>query len=483
MNGAIARATRLTLPAALFLVCGVLFAASDKDIPPAELVNTVNSPGKNSRVRSAAAEKLGALTDSSQVRDNRVVESLLAIVANKQIDMFVREACIDALGSLQVRTDPKTKEKFMPVFTPFLVADPKDDRYKDTHLNIRQAIARVYAVSLRDSVNDANAYQACVNIAKTRAEIAGLRGTCVEVIGSYGAKTALDDLIVLLTDPETFIVEKAAAATSDVLTRSAGELPLVAINRLVEMLDSKTIGSDLKVNVMRVLGQLMRDTKGRAAQAGFPKICAFVANSQDDKLVKGGIEALGIIGSAEAVEPLKKAYQDYMSAPAAGEKPAAAAAGGGAAAAAAALANAGAANSERSKEAEMRAAVVDAMGTVLNFQGEKTVGWDAKAVHECAMLLIKAGEDDPATAVQEGAVFSLQYLYYPKFKAEHPEAVDMLTFKMREPKTTDDLKGKIRKTLRAITGQDYGVDAARWDKWFQDNMGKRNARPGRAGAR
>ena len=63
-------------------------------------------------------------------------------------------------------------------------------------------------------------------------------------------------------------------------------------------LDSKTVGPDLKVNVMKVVAAIIREHKTTAADAAFPKIVDFVKNAQDDKLVKGGIEALGIIASA-----------------------------------------------------------------------------------------------------------------------------------------------------------------------------------------
>ncbi|HEY3323447.1 MAG TPA: HEAT repeat domain-containing protein [Planctomycetota bacterium] len=435
----------------------VLFAGEPT---PQDQLRIIDAAGKPDRVRVTAVEKLGDLTDAAIVRDNRIVEKFLSIAGNKQASMFLRNACIEALGKLQMNADQKILVKYLPVFTPLLASAKPEQR---EHFFIRKTIADVYKNTLKSSVETNEAYRTCVEIAKKKEEVPGLRCACILVIGNYGAQTALDELVPLISDADPLVIEYAAAGLYNALNQAATEtvLPLPAINKLVEMLDNKDIGPELKVNVMKVLAQLMRENKsGIAPDAAFPKICEFVAKAQEDKLVKGGIEALGIIGSAKAVDPLKRAYFDFMPAPAGGVAPPAGAAAAGN-------------RIENSKETEVRQAVMDALASVLNLQGERTgaVGPDMKAVKESAALLVKGGEDDPAVSVQEAAIFGLRYMWYPKFKDEQREPIEMLIFKMRDTKTGEGLKLKILKPLQAITGQDFGLDATRWDRWFNGKFG------------
>jgi HEAT repeat protein len=445
--------------AAVALSLGMSFVApaAEREKTTPEIVAEARANGKSARVRTSAIMKLSEITDAAQVRDFKVVEELTALAGDANADMFVRTAAIEALGKIQINVTT-AKDKFLPVFITAL----KDIKL---HLLVRKAVAD----SLRDvlattkGLVEKDAYKICVEISKATSETPGLRASCVDVIGIYSSDDALDVLVPLLSDKEPIIVEHAAASLYSALNRMGDrEIPLPATNKLVEMLDSKTVAAELKVNVMKVLAQIMREGKTKAADPALPKIIDFVKNAQDDKLVRGGIEALGIIATAAAVEPLKQAYLDYKpaaaAAPAAGADPAKGEDGG-------------VKKQEKAKETDIRMAVMDALCNVLNTQGEKKTGFDQKAVHESTGLLVKAAEEDPAKTVQAAAVFALRYLYYPKFKAEHKDVVDMLTFKIRDTKSDDEMKVDINKTLQAITGQDFGIDGARWDKWFQDNMG------------
>lgn len=447
---------------ALSLTFGMSVAvpASERELTTPEIVGVAKSTNKATRARAAAISKLAEITDAAQIRDYRVVEELVSLAGDANTDMFVRNSAIEALGRIQINVTT-AKDKFLPTFITIL---------KD--IKLHSMIRKTVADALRDvlaggkGLVEKDAYKACVDIGKSKTETPGLRASCVDVIGVYPSDDQLDHLVPLLSDPEHFVVEHAAAALYNALSRMGDrEIPLPATNKLVEMLDSKTVGADLKVNVMKVLAQIIREGKTKAADPALPKIIDFVKNAQDDKLVKGGIEALGIIATAAAVEPLKQAYLDY--------KPKAAAAPAAPAAGAEEKVESGGVvkKQEKAKETDIRMAVMDALCNVLNTQGEKKQAFDQKAVHESVLLLIMAGEDDPSQNVQQAAVFALRYLYYTKFKAEHKDAVDMLTFKMRDAKTSEELRLDISKTLQAITGQDFGQDAARWDKWYQEHMG------------
>ena len=91
-------------------------------------------------------------------------------------------------------------------------------------------------------------------------------------------------------------------------------------------------------------------------------------------------------------------------------------------------------------------------------------------MHETALLLVKTVDDDPAASIKESAVFAMRYLYPAKFKNEHKEVIDTLIYYMRQQKTTDATKQKVVETLEAITGQDFGTDAVRWDKWYEGHF-------------
>jgi len=434
--------------------------AADRDLTTPELVSVAKSTSKSARVRIGAIMKLAEITDGAQIRDFKVVEELVAITGDATTDMFIRSTSIEALARIQINVTT-AQDKFLPIFITIL----KDSKL---HLVLRKAVADALRDVLAGSKGlvQKDAYKVCVEIAKAKSETPGLRAACADVVGVYASEDNLEVLVPLLSDTESSVVEHAAAALYNALSRMSGEIPLPATNKLVEMLDSKTVGPDLKVNVMKVLAQIIRDAKTTAANGALPKIIDFVKNAQDDKLVKGGIEALGIIATAAAVEPLKQAYMDYKPAAAAPAAPADPAKGEDAAAK----------KQEKGKEADIRTLIMDALSNVLQTQGEKKTGFDTKAVHESSALLIKAGEDDPSKTVQSAAIFALRYLYYVKFKAEHKDAVDMLTFKIRDTKTEDEMKVDISKTLQAITGQDFGTDPQRWDKWYQDNMGGKKTR-------
>ena len=107
-----------------------------------------------------------------------------------------------------------------------------------------------------------------------------------------------------------------------------------------------------------------------------------------------------------------------------------------------------------------------ALGSVLATQDAKKV-FEPKAVHESALLLVKALDDDASSQVQSAAAFSMKFLYPKKFKAEHKEVVDALIFKLKDSKPTEELKKKVAETLFYITEQDLGIEAKRWEEWLK----------------
>lgn len=428
---------------------------------PAELINFAKNPQNNPMARVSAIEKLGNLSEAGAIRDNKVVDELIAIARVPDDDIFVRQAAIKADGKLYT-VDKTYKERYLAPFMAILKDQQKE------HYMVRKAVAEVFRDTLVYATqlhSDYEAYKVLLGVAMDKKEVPGLRYVAINAIGRFGAPEGLDDLSKLLGEQDQLIRENAAGALYDLLTKIGGfeNLPVPIVNKLIEMVGDKKMAPELRVNVMKVLAQLIRGGQNQAKQV-MPLIVDFVTKERNVKLVEGGIEALGIIGSAEAIEPLKVAYADYL----ASEQHSAAAAKKDDAAAGAEAA-AAAVSAEKAEGTRIRGKIMEALVSVLSFQTTRRQS-DMKAVHECALLLVKVLDEDPSATVKEAAVFAMRYLYPAKFGPEHKEAIDVLIYLMLQRGTSDELKEKIAKTLSALTGQDFGPDAKRWDVWFTDRF-------------
>ncbi|MCY3018906.1 MAG: HEAT repeat domain-containing protein [Planctomycetota bacterium] len=425
-------------------------AAAEKEKTTPELVQIAKSRAEQKIDRQKAIEKLGDISDEKVCRENRAGDELIAIANSREDDLFLRVAAIRAVGKLQTQTDPQLKIKYMPTFIGLLKASAKE------HMMVRRAIVDVFRNTLKPGeLQDEQAFKALLPIATNKDEGEGLRAAAIEAIGEYGSLDGLETLVTLLSDPALLIREKAAAALFALLGKasSADAVPLPAVNKLIEMIADVSMTPELRVNAMKVLARLIRLGSLPARRAMDP-IIKIVGNEKETKLVKGGIQALGVIGSAEGVDALEKAYSDYL--PAAGAAPAPAAGAGGEAAA----------PIESSKDTEVREAVMFALESVLSAQDNNKMP-DTKAVHKTAVLLVRAVDDDPSLRVKAAAVFAARYLHPAKFKNEQKEVVDALIYLLRATSTGEALKQKVLEALVAITGQDYGLDAKRWNEWFE----------------
>ncbi|MGD0090278.1 MAG: HEAT repeat domain-containing protein, partial [Planctomycetota bacterium] len=404
---------------ALVLTCSCLLlvsaaawgaGAGERVQTAAELLRIARNPNQNPIARSNAIGKLGELTEAGPLRDYKVVDELLAIAkldTAKPDDIFVRISAIGALGKLYL-VDKVIKEKYIGPLTTIL----KDQK---EHMLVRVAVAEVFKDTLVNDPKehaDIEAHTALLDVVKNKLDVTALRCAAIRAVGVFGSSQSLEPLTALLSDQDAMLRETAAGALGDLL-KSLGitQLSVPTVNKLIEMVSDKKMAPELRVNVMLVLAQLIREAQQQAKQT-MPVIIGVVKNEKDMKLVKGGIEALGIIGTAEAVEPLKVAYGDF-------QQPAAAAKADPDAPAAANTA----AEAERNEFAEIRRKIMEALVTVLSFQQSRNQP-ELKAVHEVALLLVKAVDDDPAATVRSDAVFAMRYLYPVKFKAEHKEVID-----------------------------------------------------------
>jgi len=435
------------------LVCVAGWAGQTKvEKTPGELGQIAKSPARSPLERVDSINKLGALTDANLIRDYRVVEELIAIAKPKDAkvrsDIFVRQSAIEALGKIQ-KIETRAKDKYLPALSPIL----KD---KAEHMIVARAVALNFKDTLdKEALPDRDAYKVIMDMAKDKATNMGVRMVCIDTLGTFGASEGLDILVTLLGEQEQLVREHAAGSLYELMSRLEGttNLPLPAVNKLVEMVGDKAFAADLKVNVMKVLGTLIRDGN-LGAKSALPAIVQIVANEQDEKLVKGGIIALGLIGSAESVEPLVKAYNDFFQAAKAAEP--AANANPNAAPAPAPVAS--------SKDAEIRLAVMHAFISVLSNQGGKST--DMSAVTASVALLTRAMTEDADTGVRKGAIFALRYLYPVAMKPATRGPLDAMSGLLVKEGTSEEIKKEIVMTLQAITGQDFGSDYKRWDAYI-----------------
>lgn len=425
----------LTLAAAFCILNSCFAGEPKKPLTPAELVQIAKSNTVDPEVRQGAIRKLGDITEAEE-RALGVSEIFLDIVKGSS-DPFVAREAVKALTRLQVNVSKRPKTKFIKDFTLII-------RDKNAIPGVRSEIAQCFSETLdKDELNDKEAFKALREIAQNKSEPnVAMRGRCIEAMGKFGDPDAIVLLCELLSDPDGYIKEFAAIAISSLLDKApaAGtNVSLGAINKIVEMVNDDKLAVDLRVVVILADAKLMvAGTPG--ANKGLDTIIKLVATAQEDKIVLASIQALGIIGTPQATDPLIKTYDDFFNA----------------------------AKVDNEKDVPVRRAVARALRAVLCAQGIKPTP-DLQTVHKIAVLLVKiVDRENPAelTPVKESAIYAIGYLYPKKFAGEQKDAAFVL-IKLLENKLTDaTLKAMIPDILEAITRVNFGPDPARWNDWF-----------------
>ena len=417
--------------------------------------------------RCAFIQGLTAISDRD-VQDNRVVEGLLDIAVKSDDDPRVRVAAISALGEIEknITHDHRAKNKYIGPFAAILkTADGGQPA------PVRKAIAKVFDETLNPDgpLDRSEGFKALADIARNKDEKnIGLRHACILAVGNFGDVEGLSVLAEILNEPDQLVKEKAAVALSSLIFK-AGEkgsrdVALPTIQKLLGLLNDSNTDENLKISVMSALAQLIANGNTSAARAGLQPIKDIVAKDINTNLVIGGIQALGIVATADAVEPLKKAYDD----------------------------NNNAADPNKAVDVRVRVAVIRAIDAVIHFQAHAKP-LDAKAVSAAGQLLVHAIDFDAAPEVKHAAVFALSSLQDKHFsaievladpddatKGKMPlraaaiEALLYLTKDSSHP-PTPEMKEKIESSLEYLTGLDFGVDKeglARWWKWWEENKAK-----------
>lgn len=409
-----------------------LGAEGVKKTPP-ELLQIVKT-SRDPETRQDAVRKLADITESEE--RNLSVSELFVEIIKTTPDPFLGKALVRALTQMQVNVSKRPKTKFITDFIS-IIKSP-------TSLpGVRTEIAECFRQTLdKDELKDKDAFTALKTIAQSKAESnVALRARCIEAIGGFGDPDNIAMLCELLAEPDNSIKEAAANAVTSLLDKapvSGKTVSFAAANKIVEMVNDEKLESTVRIKVIRACAQMMAcDPPVPGANKGLETIIKLAKSSPDDAVVLTCIEALGIIGSPAAADPLIATYNDFFNK----------------------------ANMQNEKDVPIRRAVARALRAVLSAQ-ERKANPELPTVHKVADLLVSVVDTDPAVNVKSSAIYALGYLFPKKFSAEHKEAAFALVFLLEKKDTDPAIKSMIPDTLEAITGVNFGGDVVRWKEWL-----------------
>jgi HEAT repeat protein len=397
-----------------------------------ELINIVkNNPDQEAKLN--AIRKLATISEADE-RNNNVTEVLIEITGKTQ-DPFIGMEAPRVLAALYKNGIQRTKVKYLEPFT-LLLKDPR------TNPAVRSGIAANFMETLdKEGLKDKKAFDVLVEIAKNRREEnLALRADCVKGIGNFGNPDNIGMLTDLLADPDPFIREAAAKGITFLLDKdmAAGAgINLAGVNKLIDMMRDETLEDSLRVIVIRAVSQLIA-AGAPGAIRGLEDIIKLVKTSTKDPIVAACIDGLGIIGTAQAADPLISTYKDYLD-----EK-----------------------DHKKERDWPVRQRVAKALRNLLNVQANKA-NPELPVVHNVAALLVKIVDADQVADVKGSAVIALANLYPKKFEAEHKEATAALIYLLEKTTTDENMKSTIPISLQSITRVNFGPDAKRWKEWWQ----------------
>ena len=405
-----------------------------RQLTPPELMQIVKT-SRDPETRQDAVKRLAEISESEE-RNMQVAETFVDILKTTP-DPFLGKQLVRTLTQLQVNMSKRPKTKYIVDFMAILknpAAVP----------GIRTEIADNFRQTLdKDELKDKDAFVLLKAIAQSKTEPnVSLRARCIEAIGGFGDPDNIAMLCELLTDKDDLVKEAAANALTTLLDRApvnGKSISMAAANKIVEMVNDDKLAPTVRIKVIRADAQMMAcDPPVPGANRGLETIIKLAKTAADDNLVLTCIEALGIIGSSQAADPLIATYNDFFNK----------------------------ANMMNEKDVPIRRAVVRALRSVLTAQDRK-MNAEMPTVHKVAELLVSVLDNDPAVNVKSSAVYAIGYMYPKKFAADQKEATFALVFLLEKRDTDASLKGMIPDTLEAITGVNFGLDAERWKGWLQ----------------
>ncbi|MCW8130213.1 MAG: hypothetical protein KIS92_07685 [Planctomycetota bacterium] len=423
----------------------------DKPKPPAELIATVKMTTLSTQDRTEAVKTLSALSSAQEVRDHKVVESLLDVAQNKKDDIFVRMAAIEALGTLQFnlfQTDDFAKNRYLEPLSTMLKGKDEDEL-------IRQSVALTFQRTLKNTgLKDREVFETLSKIAEDKAEPLLVRIACVDFVGAFGHEKGITVLATILSqiDLDKAVREAVVRSFAQLLASvdNLKEVNFAVVNKVKEMVVGKDFPNEIRADGLRVLARLKANKIKGVDDSVIEVIKKVLKTETDANLVVASVDALGIIGDDGALDDLTKAYTDFF------DK----------------------SKVDRAADVRIRVAIMKVLGNLLSAQNQAQAP-NSAALKKCVDLLVKpldlVTKPTEADEVTAAAIFSLRYLYPKKkeFQNFHKEVIDklILILKPTANNTNRNFDEGVTETLKAITRQPYGKDPAQWDRWYDETYG------------
>jgi len=436
----------------LILGAGSVWAGQEKEIPLPELARKVRSRNMHPQEREKAVNRLGGVTNASDARSNQILDVLLDIVKDKDDDLMVRIACIDALGQLEANTfaaDHEAKNKFLEPLTAVLVN-------LDERVFVRQAVTKVFTKTLDPKgLKDAKAVDAMLVLLedkdgrqnKAKAVPVILRTECAHAIGEFGDPKTFKTLVEVLRQPDLDpVLKEATVGAMATLLEKAGdavEVDAPTCAKLQEIASDKATPEDIRAQGIILLAHLKAN--GSKHRNDVIDLCKQILKVEDRLvLLEAAIEALGIVGDQDSIPVLVDTYDVFFDPKNPGDK----------------------------KQVDLRIAIMHTLGYALSAQSARKPGPDAAIIGRVVKLLLQVvdvqSDKKEVPEVISAAVYALRYLYPKKkeFVDFQKPAAEKLANLMRKSHDKEDLIKGITKTLTFLTEKDYGDNIERWERYF-----------------
>jgi HEAT repeat protein len=261
------RTIKLSLLLGLAVCVGSINAAEPKPETVSQRLLKAKSANLDPELRVLAIDSLAGVSKEEE-SDNKVIEGLLDIVKSTN-DIFVRIAAIDALGKLQINVtkDDKAKTKYLDPFLAIL-------KSKDEHVKVRVAVANVFKLTLdKNKLADTDQVfkPAILPVASNKADPTLLRVVCIQAIGEFGKAENIAILADLLIEEDPQIRTATVDAILTLMSKAAEvQVPVPVVNKLLDVMRDEKADLVLRVAVMKLMAQLIRENNTTAKNEAFP---------------------------------------------------------------------------------------------------------------------------------------------------------------------------------------------------------------------
>lgn len=437
------------------LVLGALVASlpAVAETPPgrsegpttADLVRRVPDRAAHAKDRVDAIARLGGLSSSQEVRDQRVVEALVEAARPKDEDLFVRQAACKALASLQrnlFATDRFAKGKYLIPFIEILKDRGEDELMQTT-------VAEVFADTLEpNELQDRQAVAAMMEIAEDKNAPLTLRLACIRAVGRIGPGDGIKCFVEILrqTELDPLVKEVTLQALADWLTKVSGnvDVPLPVLNKIMELIKDKTTPMEIRARALVALAELRK--RGAKGIELLPEIRRILKQEENSELVIAAVKSVGIMEEDSALADLLAAYTDFFDQ----------------------------ANVSRENDVRIRLAVVQTLSDLLSAQvsapARKKIP-NAAVIKQVIEQLLKivdpATEPKDVSSVVENAIFGLRYAYprQSQFQNHHQKIAEKLILLWRKGGEQGEHKQSILTTLKTVTRMPFET-LERWERWY-----------------